>query len=94
MFLDNTLAGMSEEMQKIQKLQSENEKLKKHLLPLLELTERYGSPGKWKAMITTALKIQYAIRSYQANGDKESIAQAMKILKDGEEYMKEHHISG
>lgn len=90
--LDLFILSENEKNQKIKALEKENEKLLRELLLLHELTNKYGNPDKWKPMMHTALKVQYAVRASQSKGDQETVNTIMNILKLGEDYILKHGI--
>lgn len=90
LLLDQFILSENEKTEKIKTLEKENEKLLKELFPLYELTKKYGSPDKWQQMIHTALKVKYAVRASQSQGDHETVAEIIKILKTGEDYILKH----
>ncbi|MBQ6856887.1 MAG: hypothetical protein IJO13_07260 [Lachnospiraceae bacterium] len=92
LLLDQFILSENERSEKTKTLEKENEKLLKELLPLHELTKKYGNPDKWEQMMHTALKVQYAVRASQSEGDRETVSEIMRILKIGEEYILKHGI--
>lgn len=89
-FLDHYISSENSQWSSLKKLKERNERLEKELFPLYELTKLYGSPAKWESMMLTAQKLQYAVRSYQSKGDQEGLQEISKILKVGEDYIREH----
>lgn len=92
LLIEQFIATSNESGQKLKALEKENEKLLRELLPLHELTKKYGNPDKWKQMMHTALKVKYAVRASQSQGDQETVDEIKKILKLGEDYILKHGI--
>lgn len=89
-FLDHYISASVASEDRYQKLKEKNEQLEEDALLLYELSKRYGAPEKWEPMMLTAQKLQYAVRAYQSKGDREGLQEISKILKVGEDYIREH----
>lgn len=89
-FLDHYISSNVASEGRYQKLKERNEQLEKDALLLYELSKQYGAPEKWEPMMLTAQKLQYAVRSCQSKGDQEGLQEITKILKVGEDYIREH----
>lgn len=74
-------------------LKQENDKLQRYIQPYLHMLEQYGGMKKANQMLTSAQLIQYAVRYYQEEGDKETPEVIQKIFKDGQTYITNHNIS-
>lgn len=91
-FLEHYIASSCKLSARIKEIEKTNEQIMKDLVPLYNLTKKYGPPERWSAMMQTALKVQYAARACQSKGDSETVAELMRILKIGEDYILKHKI--
>lgn len=73
-------------------IKKENTKLNRYVGPYLEFIQKYGGLSKAQQMLRTSQYFQYAVRSYQEQGNKDLVQHALGIIKDGQLYAKEHHI--
>lgn len=73
-------------------LKKENSKLSKFMNPYMQMIDEYGGPGKINKMLISAQMLQYAIRYYQENGDRQSANNVTQILSDGQQYKQRHNL--
>ncbi len=74
-------------------LKKQNMQLEKYVTPYINFISKYGGLSKVEKMLHTSQQVQYAVKLYQEDGDKESLQDIQKILDDGMKYCSRHNIS-